>query len=88
MAALDTVKVQKIYTENGVTTIGMEERVPMIDFAGMLGPNQGATIVGESTTVVTQTAPEAAPVPFADLTAAANYVNSLRTLLIAARVLK
>lgn len=88
MAATDSVKVQKTYTENGVTTIGVEERTTMPDLAKLLGSGAGASAVGADTMVITQTAPAAAPVPFADLTAAANYVNSLRTLLIAARVLK
>ena len=39
-------------------------------------------------TVLRVAAPAAAPVPFADLTAAANYVNSLRTALITAGVLQ
>jgi len=86
MAATDTVKVQPVYTENGQTTLGMEERKTLAEFLALA--STGATVVGTNTTVVTQTAPAAAPVPFADLTAAANYVNSLRTLLIAARVLK
>lgn len=86
MAALDTVKVQKIYTENGVTTIGMEERTSIADFLGLA--NLSATAVGAATAAITQTAPAAAPAAFADLTAAATAFNALRTALIAARVLK
>lgn len=90
MASVDTVKVQPIYTETvggqPVTTLGMEERKTLAEFMALAAT--GATVVGTNTTVVTQTAPAAAPVPFADLTAAANSFNALRTALIAARVLK
>lgn len=86
MAALDTVKIQKIYTDNGITNLGMEERVSIADFLGLA--NLSASAIGTATAAITQTAPAAAAVPFADLTAAANAFNSLRTALIAARVLK
>jgi hypothetical protein len=88
MAATDLIKVQKVYTDpvTSTTTLGLEEKLTLVEMLASAGT--GATVVGQSTAVVTQTAPAAAPVPFADLTAAANYVNSLRTLLIAARVLK
>lgn len=86
MALTDTIKVQPVYTEGSVTTLGLEERKTLAELLNLM--NTGATTVGAATPVITQTAPAAAPVPFADLTAAANYVNSLRTLLIAARVLK
>lgn len=90
MASTDTVKVQPIYTEtvNGqpVTTLGMEERKTLAEFLALSAT--GATVVGQGSPVITQTAPAAAPVPFADLTAAATAYNALRTALIAARVLK
>lgn len=90
MAALDTVKVQKIYTEtvNSVTTttIGVEERTSIADLLAL--GNSSASAVGQASTVITQTAPAAAPAAFADLTAAATAYNAMRTALIAARVLK
>lgn len=89
MAANDTMLIRRAIatTIPGVgstTTKGVEEELKVADIAAAIGV---AAAVGGSGTVIRQTAPAAAPVPFADLTAAANYVNSLRTLLIAAGVL-
>ena len=86
MAAADTVKLQKIYTEAGITTIGVEERVTLQELVVAL-PAAGASVAGTQVIVTRQTAPAAAAVPFADLTAAANSFNTLRTALIAAGVL-
>lgn len=88
MAGTDQIKVQKVYTNpaDSTTSLGVEEKITLQQ--ALASSASAATVVGEFSPVITQTAPAAAPVPFADLTAAANYVNSLRTLLIAARVLK
>lgn len=86
MAANDLVTVTKIYTENAVTTNGLEERVTLAAFVGLLPP-AGASVAGTQVMVTRQTAPAAAAVPFADLTAAANSFNALRTALINAGVL-
>lgn len=86
MAGTDLISVTKIYTENAVTTNGLEERVTLTDFMKLL-PAAGAAVAGTQVLVTRQTAPAAAPVPFADLTAAANAYNTLRTALIAAGVL-
>jgi hypothetical protein len=88
MAGTDLVMVTKNFTDpvTSVVTNGLEERVTLAAFVGLL-PAAGASVAGTQVVVTRQTAPAAAPVPFADLTAAANYVNSLRTLLIAAGVL-
>lgn len=85
MAATDTVLVRKVYPDavNGSTN-GVAETVNLADFLTLLPT---ATVAGATTTVIAQTAPAAAAVPFADLTAAANSFNALRTALIAAKVL-
>lgn len=85
MAAGDLIQVRKIITEAGLTsTNGIAEPVTLADFLLLL-PSGGAA--GSTTAVVRQTAPAAAAVPFADLTAAANSFNALRTALIASGVL-
>lgn len=85
MAAGDLIQVRKIITEAGLTsTNGIAEAVTLADFVLLL-PAGGAA--GSTTTVTRQTAPAAAAVPFADLTAAANSFNALRTALIASGVL-
>lgn len=87
MAVTDTVKVQKTYTDdNGVTTIGVEERTTLPDLMELLNSTPAAA--GEPNMVVTQTAPAVAPAAFADLTTAATAYNAMRTVLIAAKVLK
>ena len=86
MAANDTVKLQKIYTEAGIDTIGVEERTTLAQLLAAL-PAAGSSVAGTQVIVTRQTAPAAAAVPFADLTAAANSFNTLRTALIAAGVL-
>lgn len=90
MAATDLVKINRVYIDTtpdpDTQTLGVDEYITLGTLVNEAA--SGATVVGTATSVVTQTAPAAAPVPFADLTTAANYVNSLRTLLIAARVLK
>lgn len=87
MAATDMVKVQKVITDatNG-NTMGLEDNITLQDFMAIL-PAAGASVAGTQVVVTRQTAPAAAAVPFADLTAAANSFNSLRTALIAAGVL-
>lgn len=84
MAATDIVKVQKVIVDatNG-DTMGLEEPVTLADFQALLP----AGAAGAATQVIAQTAPAAAAVPFADLTAAANSFNALRTALINAQVL-
>lgn len=85
MAAGDLVKVRKIYTDkNSVTNNGVDEDVTLANFMLLL-PSGGTA--GSATVVTRQTAPAAATVPFADLTAAANSFNALRTALIASGVL-
>lgn len=87
MAATDTIKVQKTYTdENGVTTIGIEERTTMPELMALM--NDTPALAGSPTLIVTQTAPVVAPAAFADLTTAATAYNAMRTALIAAKVLK
>lgn len=87
MAATDMIKVTKVIIDAGNgNTMGLEDNITLQDFLAVL-PGAGASVAGTQVLVTRQTAPAAAPVPFADLTAAANYVNSLRTLLIAAGVL-
>lgn len=88
MAANDTVLVKRAITQTipgvgSTTTKGVAEEVPMSQFAAVIGV---AAAAGSSGAVIRQTAPAAAPVPFADLTAAANAYNSMRTALIAAGV--
>lgn len=89
MPRTDTVKIQRIFTDTTVTpnttTLGVEEKVTLAQFAADMG--NGTVTAGTSTTVVTQTAPAAAPAAFADLTAAATAYNAMRTALIAAKVL-
>lgn len=87
MAANDTtvVKKQIIDATNG-NTMGVAEAVTLQDFMALL-PGAGASIAGTQVIVTRQTAPAAAAVPFADLTAAANSFNAMRTALIAAGVL-
>lgn len=87
MAANDLIKVKPIITQTipgvgSTTTHGVEEERALSSIL------QGTTAAaaGQSGTVVRQTAPAAAPVPFADLTAAANSFNALRTALITAGV--
>ncbi|WP_411706263.1 hypothetical protein [Edaphovirga cremea] len=88
MASTDTVKIQPIYTDTSVTpnttTLGMEERKTLAEFLALAAT--GATVVGQGSPVITQTAP-AAPV-FADVAAAQAWCILLRNALIAARVLK
>lgn len=88
MAANDLVLIQKIITqtENGVTTTtnGVEEKITLSAFMASVGV---AAAAGASGAVIRTAAPAAAAVPFADLTAAANSFNALRTALIAAGVL-
>ena len=88
MAAVDQVQVRKVYTDpvTSVTNNGVPEYVTLSDFMSLLPP-AGAAAAGSQVLVTRQTAPAAAAVPFADLTAAANSFNSLRTALIAAGVL-
>lgn len=88
MAATDLTIVQKQAFDqvNGVTTNGTEERVTLAEFVTLLPP-AGAAVAGSVVMVTRQTAPAVAPVPFADLTAAANAYNTLRTALINAGVL-
>lgn len=87
MAAGDIVKVQKqiIDATNG-NTMGVEEPVTLSDFVALLPAANGA-VAGTQVIVTRTTAPAAAAVPFADLTAAANSFNALRTALIASGVL-
>lgn len=87
MAATDTVKVQKVITDatNG-NTMGLEETVTLSDFIAILPP-AGSAVAGTQVIATRTTAPAAAAVPFADLTAAANSFNALRTALIASGVL-
>lgn len=87
MAGTDIVKVQKQITDatNG-NTMGLEEPVTLTDFVALL-PVAGAAVAGSQVIPTRTTAPAAAAVPFADLTAAANSFNSLRTALIASGVL-
>ena len=86
MAAGDLVSVRKIYTDpvSGVTNNGVAENVNLTDFLALLPT---APAAGAATVVTRTAAPAAAAVPFADLTAAANSFNSLRTALITAGVL-
>lgn len=86
MAAGDLVSVRKIYTDpvSSVTNNGVPENVSLADFLLLLPAAAAAGNVG---VITRQTAPAAAAVPFADLTAAANSFNALRTALIAAGVL-
>lgn len=88
MAGTDLVCVTKNFTDpvTSVVTNGLEERVTLQAFVALL-PAAGASVAGTQVMVTRQTAPAAAPVPFADLTAAANAYNTLRTALIAAGVL-
>lgn len=68
---------------NGEVTTGVEMKVPLSQFTAGLAP---ATLTAKG--VVNQGAfVAAADVPFADLTAAANAFNALRTSLINAGVL-
>lgn len=77
MAAADLIKVRRVITEDGKTTNGVEELLPLGEvFAGSTATTTQAGPVRQAAFIA------AAPVPFADLTAAANYVNSLRTALI------
>lgn len=85
MAANDLVKVRKVYLDATYgSTNGVEENVTMTDFLSLLPT---AAAAGSVTAVTRTAAPAAAPVPFADLTAAATSFNQLRTALIAAGVL-
>ena len=88
MAASDLILVKPVITQTipgvgSTTTHGVSEERTL----GSVLTGTTAAAAGQSGTVVRQTAPAAAPVPFADLTAAANSFNSLRTALIAAGVL-
>ncbi|MNB92247.1 hypothetical protein D3C87_725680 [compost metagenome] len=87
MAATDIVKVQKkiVDATNG-DTMGLEEPITLADFVAIL-PAAGAAVAGTQVIVTRTTAPAAAAVPFADLTAAANAFNAMRTALIASGVL-
>ncbi len=85
MAANDMVKVEKAITDATYgNTLGVAEKVTLTDFLTLL-PTAGAA--GSVTAVTRTAAPAAAPVPFADLTAAANSFNALRTALINSGVL-
>lgn len=88
MAGTDLITVTKQYVDpvTSVNTNGVEERVTLTAFMSLL-PAAGASVAGSQVLVTRQTAPAAAAVPFADLTAAANSFNALRTALIAAGVL-
>ena len=88
MAGTDLITVTKNYTDpvTSVVTNGLEERITLNQFMSLL-PAAGAQVAGSQVLVTRQTAPAAAAVPFADLTAAANSFNALRTALIAAGVL-
>lgn len=83
MAANDTVLVQK-QTLESPSTQGVEQKVTLTEFMALLPT---AAAAGSVTAVTRTTAPAAAAVPFADLTAAANSFNALRTALIASGVL-
>lgn len=88
MAASDLILVKPVITQTipgvgSTTTHGVSEERSL----GSVLQGTTAAAAGQSGTVVRQTAPAAAPVPFADLTAAANSFNALRTALIAAGVL-
>lgn len=92
MALNDQVAVRKVYAEPSPSTVtnnGVLEYVSIADFLLLQGPSSGAgSPAAGAPAVVTRTAaPAAAPVPFADLTAAANSFNALRTALINAGVL-
>lgn len=86
MAGTDLIVVTKQYVDpvTSVNTNGVEERITLTQFMGLLPAGTGN---GTPTQVIQTTAPAAAPVPFADLTAAANSFNALRTALITAKVL-
>lgn len=88
MAANDLIEVQRQTLENPSTN-GVIERVTLSQFMALLpgGTTADASVAGTPVVVIRQTAPAAAAVPFADLTAAANSFNALRTALIAAKVL-
>lgn len=85
MAANDLVAVRKVYTDpiTSVTNNGVPENITLTDFLALLPT---APAAGSVTAVTRTAAPAAAPVPFADLTAAANSYNAMRTALIAAGV--
>lgn len=87
MAATDQVQVRKVYTDpnTSITNNGVPEYVTLGDFMSLLPP-AGASVAGSQVLVTRQTAPAAAPVPFADLSAAATAYNAMRTALIAAGV--
>ena len=87
MALSDLMKVKPIITQTitgvgSTTTHGVEEERSV----GSILQGTTAAAAGQSGTVVRQTAPAAAAVPFADLTAAATAYNNMRTALIAAGV--
>lgn len=84
MAATDLVAVQKQTLDTPTPTRGIEELVTLTQFLALLPT---AAAAGSVTAVTRTAAPAAAPVPFADLTAAANSFNALRTALINAGVL-
>jgi len=77
MAATDKILVSKEFTNDGVTTRGVEELQSISTI--MAGATATLTAPG---TVKQGAFVAAAAVPFADLTAAANAFNSLRTSLI------
>lgn len=84
MAATDLVLVQKVYTDpvDSTVTLGLEEKQTVAQvFAGA-----PATLTAQGT-VLKGAFVAAAAVPFADLTAAANAFNALRTSLINAGVI-
>lgn len=83
MAALDQVKVRKVYTDEfGKTNNGVDEAVSLQDFLLLL---PAATTAGQRTTV-TRTAAPVDPGSFADLAAAYTAWKAMRTALINAGV--
>lgn len=87
MAGTDLVTVTKQYVDpvTSVNTNGLEERVTLAAFVGLL-PAAGASVAGTQVLVTRQTAPPVAPDPFVSLSTAAQAYNLMRTALIAAGV--
>lgn len=84
MAATDLVLVQKVYTDpvTSVTTLGLPEQQTL----AQVQAGSAATLTAQGS-VLKGAFVAAAAVPFADLTAAANSFNALRTSLINAGVI-